>query len=56
MNDPEPKPAPLDAFDRLERIHERMKAEQEAWRRLLERLEETKRQRHQRSTPSPSNP
>jgi hypothetical protein len=45
VTDPEEQPAPLDDFDRLELIHQRMKAEQEAWRKLLESLDEAKRRR-----------
>lgn len=45
VTDTEQQPAPLDEFERLELIHQRMKAEQEAWRKLLESLDEAKRKR-----------
>lgn len=45
VTDPEEQPAPRDEFERLEHIHQRMKAEQEAWRKLLESLDEAKRKR-----------
>jgi hypothetical protein len=45
VTDPEQQPLPLDEFDRLQLIHQRMKAEQEAWRKLLESLDEAKRKR-----------
>jgi hypothetical protein len=45
MNSPEQDPAPTDGFDRLEEIHQRMKREQEAWRKLLESLDKAKQKR-----------
>jgi hypothetical protein len=41
----EQDPATQDEFDRLERIHQRMKNEQEAWRKLLESLEKSRQKR-----------
>ncbi|MEO8591395.1 MAG: hypothetical protein ABI432_18590 [Flavobacteriales bacterium] len=43
MTTPEKKPDPPDEFDGLELIHRRVKEEQEAWRKLLESLENLKK-------------
>jgi hypothetical protein len=56
VNDTPPQPTSTDAIDRLELIHERMKTEQEAWRRLLERLEEAERTRTEQPTPPEQKP
>ncbi len=42
MLNPETNPEPPDEFARLEKMHQRMKDEQEAWRNLLENLETLK--------------
>lgn len=47
----EKTPGPADELARLEKMHQRMKDEQEAWRKLLESLEYIK----QKSTPKPQN-
>ena len=43
MATPEKTPDPADELARLEKMHQRMKDEQEAWRRLLESLEYIKK-------------
>lgn len=43
MSSPEEKPEAPDELERLEKMHRRMKAEQEAWRNLLESLKNLKK-------------
>lgn len=43
MRNPETNPDPPDELARLEKMHQRMKDEQEAWRNLLEKLENLKK-------------
>jgi ribonuclease D len=43
MFTPETNPDPPDELARLEKMHQRMKDEQEAWRNLLEKLENLKK-------------
>ncbi len=43
MPTPEPTTDPADQLARLEKMHQRMKDEQEAWRNLLEKLENLKK-------------
>lgn len=47
VTDPEKAPVPPDELARLEEMHQRMKEQQEAWRKLLENLH------HLKSRPSP---
>lgn len=53
--DPEQKPTPPDEVDRLEAMHQRMKEQQEAWRKLLEHLGQldTVRRREQNDNTNP---
>ena len=52
MITPEKDPLPLDDFERLVELNERLKEQQEAWRKLLESLE----QMRQKPNEKPENP
>lgn len=52
--DPENVPSRTDEVSRLEEVHQRMKEQQEAWRKLLENLGELKKK--QNSEPSTETP
>lgn len=52
--DPENAPAGTDEVARLEEVHQRMKDQQEAWRKLIENLGELKKK--QNSEPSTETP
>ncbi len=49
---PEQNPFPQeDGIDRLERIHQRVKEKQEAWRKLLESMEDLKKRTPETTEP-----
>ncbi len=41
--DPEKVPSPTDEVARLEEMHQRMKDQQEAWRKLLDNMDQLKK-------------
>ena len=51
-SNPEQTPLPpADELDHLERIHERVKEKQEAWRKLLESMEDLKKKTPETTEP-----
>ncbi len=51
MSNPEMAPDPADELALLEQMHQRMKDEQQAWRKLLESLEHIRK----KTSPPPEN-
>lgn len=55
MITPEKDPLPQDDFERLVELNERLKEQQEAWRKLLESLEQMRRKPNEKpETQKPS--
>ena len=51
MNTPEKEPLPPDELERLEKLHEKMKDEQEAWGNVRESLGKLKSERTEPNEP-----
>jgi hypothetical protein len=54
--DPESEPLPPDEFDHLEDTFQRIKQKSEAWRKVLENLEEMKQKETPTNTPHTTEP
>lgn len=52
MSNSEKEPLPPDELERLEKLHQKMKDEQEAWRNLLESLGKLKTDRTEPNEPT----
>ncbi|MBK9075172.1 MAG: hypothetical protein IPL77_09350 [Flavobacteriales bacterium] len=51
VSNPEQEPLPSDDLDRLEQVHQRVKDKQEAWRKLLEHMEDLKKKTPETTEP-----
>ncbi|MBK7269488.1 MAG: hypothetical protein IPI07_08235 [Flavobacteriales bacterium] len=51
VSNPEQEPLPSDDLDRLEQVHQRVKDKQEAWRKLLESMEDLKKKTPETTEP-----
>ncbi len=50
MTDPEKKDLPPDVLDHLEELHQKLKDQQEAWRRLLEKMDRMAKERSEKNS------
>jgi len=55
VTDPEKDPMQQDELERLEQLHQRMKDEQEAWRKLLENMGKLNPEPNTNTEPQKSN-
>jgi hypothetical protein len=52
MTDPEKQDLPPDVLDHLEQLHRKLKDQQDAWRRLLEKMDRMAQERIEKNTPN----